>query len=150
MCALQCLTALQVEDCQFQVLWDCIEATINITTTVYIEIFATHSHWQKFNHANFLSLHRGYGDLYCIDENSFHELFLQCKGSWAWQKFYPAKFFMYTVSHSVQMIMHRIECLMFTEYLPMLPVQPAYQATPSHLHLKKGNRQHHYVHSKSG
>lgn len=101
-----------------------------IITIVNIEIFATYSHWRKLITLTFC---------HCIEDmTTFTTL-----------KFYPAKF-MYTVSHSVQMIMHRIECLMFIEYLLMPPVQPAYQGTPSHLHLKKGNRQHQYVSSKSG
>ena len=38
---------------------------------------------------------KGYGDIYCIGK--IYIIFLQYKGSWAWQNFYQAKIFGYTV-----------------------------------------------------
>ena len=52
--------------------------------------------------SNFLScvkdcVEDNYGNLHCIGKNIFREIFLQYKGTWAWQNFYPAKIFTYMV-----------------------------------------------------
>ena len=66
--------------------------------------FTICSHWWNFCHTNFLSCVNGYVEdmATCIGENLFHWIFLQYKGSWAWQIFYQAKITVvrYCIQHS--------------------------------------------------
>ena len=86
----------------------------NFSLEKIFTFFASCSHGQKFSRELFilyclhhrlysylrirkqlfnLWLQGSYGDLYCMGENLFLEIFLKCKWSWVGRNFYPAKNF---------------------------------------------------------
>ena len=79
-----------------------------VTVQLWIPYTWKFSPGEKFHHllllAKFLSrlscvndYHRGYGDLNRVGKNLFHQIFLQYKGSWAWQNICQAKISTYKV-----------------------------------------------------